>query len=170
MRIEAVGCRLKAVGRSRDPECGFISVFRPTAYSLQPTAGRAQRGFSLVAALFLIVVVAALGAFAVRIGSGQQQTVNLSLLSAKALSAANSGIEYGAYQALIVGSCAGATLKLTEVGLNGFTVAVTCSSTAHPIGTAGINVYRIDATSTFGAYGTPDYVSRHVYATFSSLP
>ena len=128
------------------------------------------RGFSLVAALFLIVVVALLGAFAVRIGAGQQQTVNLALLSAKALAAANSGIEYGAHQALNAGSCASTTLNLTEGGLNGFTVSVTCSFTPHTVSTTAVNVYRIDATASMGAFGQPDFVSRHVYATFVDTP
>lgn len=148
------------------------SWFGPTAYGLQPTASRAARahGFSLVAALFLIVVVAALGVFAVRIGMGQQQTVNLALLSAKALSAANSGIEYGAYQALHGSGCANAALNLNEAGLNGFTVAVTCSPTTHAESGGTIDIYRIDATASLGTYGMPDFVSRHVYATFSSVP
>jgi MSHA biogenesis protein MshP len=125
-------------------------------------------GFTLVAALFLIVVVAALGAFAVRISSGQQQTVNLALLSARALAAANSGIEFGAYQALNGTGCASATLNLTEAGLNGFTVNVSCTATVHTESGGTVNVYRIDATSSAGTYGKPDYVSRHVYATFTS--
>jgi MSHA biogenesis protein MshP len=126
------------------------------------------RGFALVAALFLIVVVAALGAFAVRISAGQQQTVNLALLTARALAAADSGIEFGAYQALYGTGCASATLNLTEAGLNGFTVSVTCAATAHTESGGPINVYRVDATASLGTYGMPDYVSRHVYATFSS--
>jgi MSHA biogenesis protein MshP len=133
-------------------------------------AHRAQRGFSLVAALFLIVVVAALGAFAVRIGMGQQQTVNLSLLSARALSAANSGIEYGAYQALNAATCASATLNLTEAGLAGFTVSVTCSPSSHSEAGGAVDVYRIEALAAYGTYGTPDFVSRRVFATFASTP
>jgi MSHA biogenesis protein MshP len=128
------------------------------------------RGFSLVAALFLIVVVAALGAFAVRIGAGQQQTVNLELLSARALAAANSGIEFGAYRALNAASCVAATLNLTEAGANGFSVDVTCSPSTHTEGIVSVSVYRIDATARAGSYGTPDFVSRHVYATFTSVP
>jgi MSHA biogenesis protein MshP len=129
------------------------------------------RGFSLVAALFLIVVVAALGAFAVRIGAGQQQTVNLELLSARALAAANSGIEFGAYQALKpASSCVSATLNLTEAGASGFSVDVTCSPSSHTEGGVSVNVYRIDATAYAGTYGTPDFVSRRVYATFTSTP
>jgi MSHA biogenesis protein MshP len=131
---------------------------------------RSARGISLVAALFLIVVLAALGAFAVRIGGGQQQTVNLALLSARALAAADSGIEWGAYRALRANGCATTTtttLNLTEATLNGFSVTVVCVPTSHPENNGTVHVYRIDATAQAGVYGTPDYVSRHVYATFT---
>jgi MSHA biogenesis protein MshP len=126
-------------------------------------------GFSLVAVLFLIVVVAALGAFAVRIGAGQQQTVNLALLGARALSAANSGVEYAAHQAVADTGphvCANATLNLTGPGLNGFTVEVTCVPTQHAA-VDGSTTYRIGAIAYFGTYGQPDYVSRQVFATFT---
>lgn len=132
-------------------------------------ARRSSGGFSLVAALFLIVVVAVLGVFAVRIGSGQQQTVNLALLSARALAAANSGIEYGANRAL-AGTCTTATVNLTEAGAAGFTVDVTCDAQTHSENGATVSVYRVDATAYAGTYGMPDYVSRHVYATFTSVP
>ena len=136
-------------------------------------AVRSARGFSLVAALFLIVVIAALGAFAVRIGSGQQQTVNLQLLSARALAAANSGIEWGAYRALRANGCTATTtttLNLTEAALNGFAVTVVCVPTDHSDNNTTVHVYRIDSTSVAGTYGMPDYVSRHVYATFTDAP
>lgn len=136
----------------------------------QLAAQRSARGFSLVAALFLVVVVAALGVFAVRVGMGQQQTVNLSLLGARALAAANSGIEYGAYQALNAATCANATLNLNEAGLSGFTVSVTCNATAHAESGGTVNVYRFEALATYGTYGQPDFVSRRVYATFVDQP
>jgi MSHA biogenesis protein MshP len=147
---------------------GAASGQRPEPRTQSPRAR--VRGFSLVAALFLVVVVAALGAFAVRIGASQQQTASLALLSARALAAANSGIEFGAYRALYASSCASATLNLTEGGLNGFTVSVTCNPTTHTEGGGTVSVYRIDATASAGVYGQPDYVSRQVYATFSSAP
>ncbi|HYM33774.1 MAG TPA: hypothetical protein VET48_00190 [Steroidobacteraceae bacterium] len=128
---------------------------------------RYARGVSLVAALFLIVVIAALGAFAVRIGSGEQQAVNLELLSARALAAADSGIEWGAYRALRASSCTTTTLNLTEATLNGFSVVVVCVQTTHPENNGTVNVYQIDSTASLGTYGMPDYVSRHVYATFT---
>jgi MSHA biogenesis protein MshP len=115
---------------------------------------------SLVAAVFLIVVVAALGAFAIRVGSGQQQTVNLALLSGRALAAANSGIEWGTYEALTNDNCGNTTLNLTQAALSGFTVVVTCTSTVYTEGTS----YLITAFASSGTYGMPEYVSRREMA------
>jgi MSHA biogenesis protein MshP len=132
----------------------------------------AQRGVSLVSALFLIVVVAALGAFAVRIGSGQQHTVNLSLFSSQALAAANAGVEWAARRALEEGGCASTinqTLTLSEGALSGFTVSVTCTPTTHIEGGAPMTLYTVTSFAQRGAYGAPDYVSREVRARFSSV-
>ena len=152
-----------------------MSDWRDTGHGTRDVTSRRvshrhARGFSLVAVLFLIVVIAALGAFAVRIGAGQQQTVNLALLGARALAAANSGVEWGANQAVKYGSCAGTTLNLSEAALSGFTVTVTCASSAHAEGGSTVTVFRINARAQAGTYGTPDYVSRQVFATYSSAP
>lgn len=124
-----------------------------------------QRGISLVPALFLMIVLAALGLVAVRFNAIQQQTVVLSMQSARAYAAARAGIEWSAYQALINSSCASASLALTEGGLNGFTVDTSCSSTTHAEGPDTVTVYVIDAFAWSGSYGTPDYVSRQIRST-----
>jgi MSHA biogenesis protein MshP len=128
------------------------------------SARAAQRGFSLVSAIFLLVVLAALGAFAVRINVLQQQTVTASLRADQAFQAARSGIAWAAYRALNGGTCASATLNLTEGGTLGFRVSVQCSQTVHVEGAVTMNVFVLDARAEAGAYGGPDYVSRRVQA------
>ena len=128
-----------------------------------PLSASKSSGMSLVAALFLIVVIAALGAFAVRIGMGQQHTVNLSLLSNRAMAAANAGIEWSAYRALESGNCSNGSLSLTQGALAGFTVDVSCVSTS--FGTEG-TLYVIESVSRYGTYGRADYASRRVRARF----
>jgi len=126
-----------------------------------------SRGFALVPVLFLIVVVALLAAVALRVSMGQQQAVTASLSEARALAAAETGIDWGAYSALN-GSCAGTTLQLTEAALSGFTVIVTCTATAFTEGSVNYQSYTIASTATLGSYGTPDFVQRVVRATFTS--
>lgn len=126
---------------------------------------KTQNGFSLVPALFLLVVLAALGIVAVRLAGVQQQTVVLAMQSGRAYSAARSGINWSAYQAIVNGSCASSVITLTEAGLGDFLVDTSCSSTTHTEGPATVNVYVIDAFARSGAYGTPDYVSRRIRST-----
>lgn len=129
-----------------------------------------SQGFVLVPALFLIVILGALGVVAVRLGSGQQQAVTMGLVQARALAAARAGIEWGAYQALTnpLHSCAASsTLSLTEASLNGFSVVVICSATSFTNGSATSTSYVILATATSGTYGQPGYVKRVVSSTFT---
>ena len=126
------------------------------------------RGFALVPALFLIVVLAALGAAAIRIGNGEQQTVTMALQQVRALAAARAGIEWGAYNALVNHSCAASTtLNLSEAALVGFTVAITCSSTSFTSNAVTRYAYVLVANSSSGTYGQPGYVHRVVSSTFT---
>lgn len=131
-------------------------------------ARHTARGFALVPAIFLIVVLAMLAVVAIRAGTAQQQTVTLELLQARALSAANTGIEWGAYQALNGGSCVGSTtLSLTEAALNGFSVVVSCTSGTFTSGTGTGHSYVLQSSATTGVYGQPGYARRVVSATFT---
>jgi MSHA biogenesis protein MshP len=121
-----------------------------------------QRGFALMSAIFLLVVLGSLGAYAVRMGSVQQHTVDLALLSARAFHAARTGVEWGAHQAVNLGLCGATTLNLTEGGTTGFRVDVNCAQTAHIEAGNAIQVYVIDVMAEFGVYGGPDYVSRRL--------
>ncbi len=128
-----------------------------------------MRGFALVPALFLIVVLGALAVIAVRVGTGQQQTVTMSLQEARALAAAQAGIEWGAYRSLDASSCvASTTLNLTEASLAGFTVTVSCTASTFADGAATANSFVIKAIAVIGTYGQPGYVRRVVSGTYSS--
>ena len=123
-----------------------------------------QRGVSLITAVFLIVVLAGLGTFAVRMATVQQQSAGAAVRAAQAMLAAQSGISWAAHRALNGGTCAAATLALTEAGANGFTVSVTCSQSSHIEAGTTINVFAIEALAQSGVYGGPDYVSRRLHA------
>lgn len=125
-------------------------------------------GFALVPALFLVVVLGALGLVAIRVGTGQQQAVTMGLMQARALAAANAGIEWGAYTALNGGCASSTTLNLTEGALNGFAVVVACTPTTFTNGAATNYSYVLKATATSGTYGQPAYVRRVVSGTFTN--
>ena len=131
---------------------------------------RRQRGFALVVAIFLLVVLASLGVYIVKVSGVQHATVNIALLGSRAFEAARTGIEWGAFQALDSGACTTTTLNLTEGGLAGFDVDVTCTVTSHTETGTTFNLYVIDVEARAGVYGNPDYVSRRMQATVTDAP
>jgi MSHA biogenesis protein MshP len=121
-----------------------------------------QAGFSLVSAVFLLVVLAGLAVYAVRLNTLQLQTVTSGLRAAQAFEAARAGASWAAYRALNAGVCAASTLNLTEGATAGFRVSVQCTSTTHVEGSATVRVFVFDVRAEAGTYGGPDYVSRRL--------
>ena len=126
------------------------------------SARRADRGFALLAAIFLLVVLAALAAFAVRLTVFQIQTGTAALRAAQAYQAARSGVAWATYRAVNGGVCGPAALALTEGGAAGFSVTVSCTQISYVEGTTTIRVFMLDVRASSGAYGTADYVSRRI--------
>jgi MSHA biogenesis protein MshP len=144
-------------------------------------AAARQQGFSLVAAIFLIVVLAALGTFAVRMAMSQYQSADLVLLEARAQAAADAGLEYAANRALRAGGCGavGASVALSAPDLSRYVVTLRCAAVAG----SGVNRikpnggpsqpyvdYQLSATATHGAYGQFDYVSRTTARIVTNAP
>lgn len=136
------------------------------------TAAARQGGFSLVMAIFLIVVLAVLGVFTVRVALAQYEATNLEFLEARAQAAAESGIQYGSYQLAGGGACFGTVsfgFPKALVALSGYVVTVTCSgASSHPIGAQTWWAYTLQSTAVYGTYGSADYVSRTVTQTFTN--
>lgn len=125
-------------------------------------ANARQRGFSLVSAIFLLVVLAGLGAYAVRLNTFGQQTVTGALRGAQAFEAARAGAAWAAYRAVNGGICAAGTLTLTEGATAGFRVSVQCTESTQVEGATTVRVFVFDVRAEAGAYGGPDYVSRRL--------
>jgi MSHA biogenesis protein MshP len=166
MNTKIQGSRFKAKG----------SRFFPCTLRLAPCATRfaspaVQRGFSLVTAIFLLVVIAALGTFAVTLSTTQQQSAALDVLGARAYQASRAGIEWGAYQVLRNGSCVASQVLAAMPGtLAGFTVTVTCNpSPSNPFDEAGtpVNMYLLTSTATQGVAATPNYINRQMTVTIA---
>ena len=135
-----------------------------------------QRGFSLVAAIFILVVLALLGAFMVTIGETSRATAVAAAQGARAYQAAQAGIEWGIAQAIPVGggleSCVGSTgpFALAGAAFSGFTVTVTCAQTGATESGTPYFVYAVGATATYGTFGNSDYFSRTLQVTVTSAP
>ncbi|MFT7684158.1 MAG: MSHA biogenesis protein MshP [Moritella dasanensis] len=91
-----------------------------------------QQGSMLVISIFIIVVISLLAASLSRILSSTADSVANEVYSAKAYYAADSGMEYGIYQALKTsenGICPVLTFNLNnEPGFENCTVKISCES------------------------------------------
>ena len=122
-------------------------------------------GFTIVTAIFLIVVLAALGAFVATVSGLHHSSSALDLQGTRAYQAARAGIAWGAYQVLqntaggFATACNTATYgsptsqSLSGLGgtLSPFSVTVTCGSSSNSEGAATVIVYQIVSTATAGA-------------------
>jgi|TARA_A100001391_G_scaffold12152_1_gene7126 MSHA biogenesis protein MshP len=123
-----------------------------------------QRGFGLVAAMFLIIVIAAAITVMWRLSITQSATNTLSLQQARAFQAARAGLEYG-----IARSLASPSQTCSPFNLEGFQVVVTCESKTVlqplvPEEGRDLIFHRVEATATYGSPGEPDYAYRQLTA------
>jgi MSHA biogenesis protein MshP len=129
----------------------------------------AQRGMSLVVAIFLIVIIALLAAFAVSVGSAASASTNLQLHGDRALAAARAGIEWGAYRALVQNACVAnpPPINLNQAALRGYRVTVTCARTTR---SDGFFTFEITAIAQHGNFGAQDYAWRRLIGRYSNAP
>ena len=129
---------------------------------------RRVRGFAIVSAIFIVVVLAALGAFIVNVSTTQQIGSGLDVQGVRAYQAARSGIEWGIYRVQSTAAynfsygpgpgpvgtalpnsraCPASPASFVPVAptLSGFTLTVTCAATLDPGG--GPTIYIITATA-----------------------
>lgn len=123
------------------------------SYLLRKPLQKAEHGFAIVTALFLLVVLAGLGGFVVSVSTNQHIGSAMDVQGVRAYEAARSGVEWGLYQvnatpaynfsygtpAVAVGSASESTracpanainsFTLTPTTLSAFTLTVTCAKT-----------------------------------------
>ena len=122
-------------------------------------ATRQQGGFALVAAVFLLVVIGALGAFAVRLNMSQQSGADLDLAVASAEAAVQSGIQYAAARLAGAANCSGVPSSTSLSLPQNFTVRVTCANATVAIAPT-VTVFLVTVSATRGSYGSPEFISR----------
>ncbi|WP_240162375.1 hypothetical protein [Glaciimonas sp. PAMC28666] len=135
----------------------------------------------MITAIFLLVVLAALGGFMVSLSTVQQVTSSQDLQGSRAYQAARAGVEWGIYQALKpehsnlpAGQtpyvCPASATSVTNLAgaLKGFSVQVQCTSMASTEGPNQITAFQFISTSSFGSAGSTQYVERQISASIST--
>lgn len=130
-----------------------------------------QNGFLLPAAIFILVILAALGAYALNITSVQQSTSTQDVQGSRAYQAARAGVEWAAYQVLNPGSTALANCPASPstISVDNFTVSISCSRTDYNEQGSDhtIAMYDITSTASFGTAGALNYIERQIQLTLS---
>lgn len=132
----------------------------------EPLTLRANRGFGLVAAMFVMIIISLVVIAMSRLASVQHGSNALAIQQARAYQAARAGLEWGISQAVNAGLCAAGTPSLAGSGLGEFTVTLTCSTRDYPgEGGAILTIYQLTARAENGAPGSrPDYAFRSLTA------
>lgn len=121
-----------------------------------------QGGFTIISAIFLLVVLAVLGASLAQLSVTSSTSGSLALNGSRALYAARSGAQWGAYRASLGNCSASESFSLSEASLNGIDLIVECTRTEHREGATVLGQYLITTQAQHGAYGDADFVSRTV--------
>ena len=144
-----------------------------------------QQGFSLVTAIFLLVVLASLGALMMTFFTAQQQSSALDVLGSRAYQAVRAGVEWSAFQitqsqvvspsGVFATACQGGTSSvpvtpstqptLAGTPLSPFSLVVSCGAASSVEGANNVWVYDITATASGVNGATPgsaDYVEREI--------
>lgn len=128
-------------------------------------SARRRHGFALVSALFLIVVLSALGAFLVNLVAVQHATPAMRARAARADYAARSGMAWAINRAINASSCpASEGFVLAGGALEGIAVTARCSRSDHDLGGTIVPYYVISVDAQLGAFGSADFVARSLQA------
>ncbi len=140
-----------------------------------------QKGFTIITVIFIIVILALMGAYVVSLFGLTRATNTLALQGIRAYYAAKSGIEWGLNRVSTLtggvytcpsGSIATCptgytgttnTLSLTQSGVTGFSVTVSCCQKSISEGTTSYNTFQLSSKSEYGAVGSANYVSRQLF-------
>lgn len=145
---------------------------------------RRSRGFALILALFMLVTLAAIGAYLLTISNAQIEAGVQDEQGNRAYQAARAGIEWGAFQVLrnpggaFTTTTCNATGTPTQAisltgGLAGYRAEVGCRVFGPETeGTTSVTVYRITSTgcnsATCGSGVGPTYVERQLQLTLTN--
>lgn len=146
------------------------------------SAARRCSGFTLMSAIFLLVVLAALGVYMVTISGVQQATTSHAVIAARTYYAAKSGLEWAINRAVNTGTGGGASAiplvcgntTFPDPSLPNINITITCTYSRHREGNTPsggnnrFNVAVITSTAEYGTFGSPDYARRRLEATVSN--
>lgn len=133
-----------------------------------------QRGFAAIAAIFLLVVLAALGGFMVTFSNTQQLTSAQDVQGVRAYWAARAGLEWAIIAVPVTPALcpnAASTLVVSAGGIpvpasiDGFAIRVFCAQNSYAEAGVPQRIFQLESRATLGnAVGSIGYIERSVSA------
>ena len=121
-----------------------------------------EHGFAAISAIFLVVVLAALGGFMVTFSNSQQLGSARDVMGSRAYWAARAGLDWGVASVTAGSACPAASTTKT---IDGFSVVTTCSATAYSEGSTTRTIYTLKAVAAAGgAAGSIGFAERSLTA------
>ncbi|MEY3182534.1 MAG: hypothetical protein RLZ35_519 [Pseudomonadota bacterium] len=126
-----------------------------------------QNGFSIISAVFILVILALVGGFSLNLSTRMAAATSLSADSIRAYFAAKSGLEWGIYQVVTTPASCPATTTLTfnQVGLKNFSTQVSCTANAITESGTTFNLFQLTSVASRGVSTDYDYVTRTLTVT-----
>lgn len=134
-----------------------------------------NQGFLLPAAIFLLVILAGLGVYALNINAVQQANSMADVQSIRAYHLARAGAELSAYYVMQTSTTTDIPTTCdanasTTITLDGFTIARSCITPLSPPdfpyvengSDREIGIYTITSTASLGTVNTQNYVQREI--------
>ena len=123
-----------------------------------------QRGFAAIAAIFLVVILAALGGFMVTFSNTQQLTSAQDVQGSRAYWAARAGLEW-ALVAIPATPALCAAPVVAPPAVPGFTIVINCATQAYTESSLTRTIYQLTAIASLGgAAGGVGRIERSVSA------
>jgi MSHA biogenesis protein MshP len=124
-------------------------------------------GFAAMAALFLLVVLAALGAFMLSFSNTQQLNAAQDIQGSRAYWAARAGLDWALAAIAANRVCPAPASVPASVDTGAvFKLSLVCTPRSYLEGSATVTIFVIDSVATTGTLGSLGYVERSVTAAY----
>lgn len=134
------------------------------SYQAMRHFSRSQNGFAAIAAIFLVVVLAALGGFMLTFSNTQQLTSAQDVQGSRAYWAARAGLEWAVVAIPATPALCANPVAAPPTPIEGFTIRILCSQNAYDEGGVTRTIYQFESQAYVGTVGSVGFIERSLSA------
>lgn len=130
----------------------------------KPFPRNVQQGFAAIAAIFLVVVLAALGGFMLTFSNTQQLTSAQDIQGTRAYWAARAGLEWALADIPATPAHCVAPVVAPPTPIEGFAITISCTPNTYTESGRSVIVYSMTVVARMGTAGTVGFIERSLSA------